>query len=671
MRSTLLVAGLVFVAASAHASSPSLTAVRPVGAQRGTEVEVTLSGARLGDAQEILWYQPGIETLGITKVDDNVVKAKLRIAPDCAMGIHDLRVRTATGVSDHRTFSVGPYPVVDEVEPNNDFAKPQPITLGATVHGVADNEDVDFYVVQAKKGQRIAAEVEGIRTGISIFDPYVAIMDAKRFELASSDDAALTWQDGYASVVAPEDGPYVVQVRESAYAGNGGCLYRLHVGDFPRPNAIVPAGGMPGEKVAVRWIGDVLGERTTEVVLPSNPSDPNAGIYAQDEHGTAPYPSLIRLSPFGNVVEKEPNDDHAAATPFTPPMALNGVIDKEKDADYYTFSAKKGQVYDFSVFGRRLRSPLDPVMHVARRNGAYTVGVDDGIGPDGTFRLAVPEDGEYVVWVHDHLQKGGPEYAYRVEVTIPTASLAMSVPNEGLGRGTGVIASAIPRGNRQAILVNAARKDFGGDLVLGAENLPPGVELQADAMAANLGTFPILLVAAPDAPRGWEAREDHRQARGFERRHRTLRVHPGRRARNRPEPDPVLDPDRGLVRGGRDRGVPLHDRDRPAEGPDRPRRVDGPEGPGHAQGGVHRPDRDQPTLEPAGHQLAGGRGHPRGADRGRHPTERRRRGGAEDLEDRGQRRVGRGQRADHGLDAARRPRGGRSIRRADLPERGG
>ena len=502
MRPALLAAPFLLLAASAHASSPSLTAVRPVGGQRGTEVEVTLSGARLGDAQEILWYQPGIETLGITKVDDNVVKAKLRIAPDCAMGIHDLRVRTATGVSDHRTFSVGPYPVVDEVEPNNDFAKPQPIALGTTVHGVADNEDVDFYVVQAKKGQRIAAEVEGIRTGISIFDPYVAIMDAKRFELASSDDAALTWQDGYASVVAPEDGPYVVQVRESAYAGNGNCLYRLHVGDFPRPSATVPAGGRAGQKVSVRWIGDVLGERTTEVVMPSKPSDPNAGIYAQDEHGTAPYPSLIRLSDFGNVVEKEPNDDHAAATPFTPPMALNGVIDKEKDADYYTFSAKKGQVYDFTVFGRRLRSPLDPVMHVARRNGAYIVGVDDGIGPDGAFRLTVPEDGEYVVWVHDHLLKGGPEYAYRVEVTIPAASLAMSLPNEGMGRGTGVIASAVPRGNRQAILVNAARKDFGGDLTIGAENLPPGVALQADAMAANLATFPVLLVAAPDAPVG-------------------------------------------------------------------------------------------------------------------------------------------------------------------------
>ena len=510
MRPSLLALPLLLigVASSALASSPSLTAVRPVGAQRGTEIEVTLSGARLGDAQEILWYQPGIQTLGITKVDDNNVKAKLKIAPDAVLGIYDLRLRTATGVSEHRTFSVGPYPIVNEVEPNNDFAKPQAVPFGTTVHGVADNEDVDFFVFDVKKGQRISAEVEGIRTGITIFDPYVAIMDMKRFELSSSDDAALTWQDGFASVVAPADGQYVVQVRESAYAGNGACLYRLHIGDFPRPSATVPSGGKPGEKLAVRFIGDVTGEKTSEVTLPARKDtvafDPSLGIYAQDDKGTAPYPNIIRLTPFGNVVEKEPNDDQATATALTVPMALNGVIQKPGDVDYYVFPAKKGQVFDIAVFARRLRSPLDPVVHFAKKGGAYLGGSDDGgaVSPDCALRIQVPEDGDYVLWVHDHLNKGGPDYAYRVEVTPPAAALFMSIPNEGLGRGTPVMSSAVPKGNRQAVLVNATRRDFGGDLTVSAENLPPGLEIQADTMAANLGTYPALLVAKPDAPLG-------------------------------------------------------------------------------------------------------------------------------------------------------------------------
>ena len=78
---------------SLQAASPSLTAVRPVGGQRGTQLEVTLSGARLGDAQEIIYYQPGITTVGLKKLDDNSVRATIKIAQDCALGLHDLRVQ--------------------------------------------------------------------------------------------------------------------------------------------------------------------------------------------------------------------------------------------------------------------------------------------------------------------------------------------------------------------------------------------------------------------------------------------------------------------------------------------------------------------------------------------------------------------------------------------------
>ena len=94
----------------------------------------------------------------------------------------------------------------------------------------------------------------------------MAIIDKQRFELANSDDAALVWQDGVAAVVAPEDGSYIIQVRETAYGGNGSCMYRLHVGRFPRPRATIPAGGKYGETVNVRYFGDVAGERTANRV---------------------------------------------------------------------------------------------------------------------------------------------------------------------------------------------------------------------------------------------------------------------------------------------------------------------------------------------------------------------------------------------------------------------
>jgi hypothetical protein len=48
---------------TALAVAPSLSAIRPAGFQFGTEVEVSFTGARLGDAQELMFYSPGIEVL--------------------------------------------------------------------------------------------------------------------------------------------------------------------------------------------------------------------------------------------------------------------------------------------------------------------------------------------------------------------------------------------------------------------------------------------------------------------------------------------------------------------------------------------------------------------------------------------------------------------------------
>jgi len=498
---TLALLAFTIVTPTAMAVSPAIRVISPVGAQRGTEVRVTLTGQRLTDAKELLFYQPGIRVTKMEVDKDGRVMATLKIVPDASLGLHDFRLRTATGVSPLKTFSVGVLKDVAEIEPNNEFANPQPIDMNVTVNGVAANEDVDYYVVDAKKGDRITAEVEGIRLGLTLFDPYVAILNAKRFEMGSSDDSALVWQDGIVSIVAPEDGKYVVLVRESAYAGNANCLYRLHVGNFPRPTATVPAGGKVGEAVSVRWIGDVLGEKTTSLTLPAAPHR-DFGLVAQDERGTAPYPNVFRLSSFGNTIEVEPNDTHEKATAFTPPVALNGVIGVAGDVDDYTFKATKGQTFDIRVFARQVRSPLDSILSIASRNGGRVANNDDSGGPDSYIRFSAPKDGEFVVSVTDHLKKGGPDYAYRVEISPVEPKLTLSTPNESLRRGSGTMAVAVPRGNRQAILVNASRADFGGALSLAASNLPPGVKFEADTMSSNSSVQPVLFSAEADAPVG-------------------------------------------------------------------------------------------------------------------------------------------------------------------------
>src|SRR5688572_18984488 len=179
---------------SARAVDPDLDVISPQGVERGTEVELTFSGGNLAKAQELLFYSPGFTVKSLTPADNNV-KALVAVAPDCRIGIHAVRLRSLEGVSDLRTFTVGNLPEVKEVEPNNDFLAPQVVPLNSTISGVVQAEDIDHFVVELKKGDRLTAELEGLRLGYTFFDPYVAILNTARFELARSDDAALLSQD--------------------------------------------------------------------------------------------------------------------------------------------------------------------------------------------------------------------------------------------------------------------------------------------------------------------------------------------------------------------------------------------------------------------------------------------------------------------------------------------
>lgn len=495
---------LCVICGSSSASSPSLGGIQPRGAQRGTEAVVAFSGARLGDAQEVLAYYPGIAVKKLEAVHDTQLKVTLAIAPDCRLGEHAFRVRTATGISEVRSFWVGALPEAAEVEPNSDFDKPQPIPLNVTVTGVVTNEDQDYFVVECKKGQRLSVEVEGMRLGVAFFDPYVAILDAKRFELATSDDTPMAAQDGGCSIVVPADGKYIVQIRDSAYGGNGNCHYRLHVGHFPRPTAMIPAGGKPGEELEVTFLGDPTGPIKQKVKVPALGGDPYWRLHCQTPEGLIPTGFEFRIADLPNIVEVGANNAPTSATPGTAPGAFNGVVSKPGEVDYFKFAAKKGQVYDVRCYARQIGSPLDPVMAIGILGGANLTANDDSGGPDSYFRFTAPDDKEYALWIQDHLKKGGPDYFYRIEVTPVQPLVTTTIPrvdgNNPANQDRQTI--SVPKGNRYACLLQANRADIGGPLVMGLEKLPPGVSIAADPMDAGQGVVPVVFEAKPDAPTG-------------------------------------------------------------------------------------------------------------------------------------------------------------------------
>ncbi|MEA2707931.1 MAG: hypothetical protein QOF78_532, partial [Phycisphaerales bacterium] len=487
------------VASAARAASPALSTVLPRGGQRGTEISIILAGDRLADAQELFFYKPGITVKKLELVDPKQVKIQLAIAPDAPIGEHPLRLRTATGVSELRTFWVGALPVVAEAEPNSDFDKPQKIKLNSTVEGVIKTEDVDYFSVDVKKGQRITAEVEGIRLGGTMFDPYVAIMNAERFEVAASDDSPLLLQDPVASFIAPADATYIVEVRDSAYGGNDASQYRVHVGTFPRPRMVFPAGGQAGEELAADFVGDAAGVIKQTLKLPTEPT-PDHRVIAEQNGEIAPSPNFLRVSAFANTNEIEPNNDvKSATTAVALPAAFNGAITAKGDTDWYKFTAKKDQALDIHVYARRLRSPLDSTLAIGDSTGKNLAGNDDTAGPDSYLRFAAPADGQYTLWIADHLGGGGADYVYRIEVTPVQPRLALAIPLVAANsqeRQTIVV----PRGNRYATVMRATRSDFGGAVKISATNLPKGVTASEAIVADGLDVVPIVFEAAADAP---------------------------------------------------------------------------------------------------------------------------------------------------------------------------
>ncbi len=501
----LVLAVAAVIAMPVEAAFPRLSIILPRGVQRGGDRELEFRGDRLGDVEEIFFHSTdGFEVKSLTPVDDKSFKAVIHVPETCSLGEHIVQVRAKSGITEYRSFWVGLLPVVDEVEPNGMMEEAQAVEWNTTVHGIAESEDLDIYAVDAKKGDRISVEIEALRLGSYRFDPHISIVDANKFQLAAADDSPAVLQDGVISVLAPEDGRYYVQVRESSYGGDGNCRYRLHVGNFPRPTAVYPAGGKAGEKLTVTFLGDAKGpfERELEVATEGLGSDGDEmQLVATDELGTCPTTLPFQISKVGNVLETEPNNEIAQATSGDVAMSFNGVIGEPGDVDHFRFGATKGQRLDVSCHARRLRSGLDSVVTIHKLDGSQIAGNDDARGPDSSFRLDVPEDGEYILRVKDHLDRGSPDFVYRVEMLPPEPSLRLSIPRIDRYSQTRQTIF-VPRGNRYAVLINASRRNFGGDLKLDGSQLPEGITMSAPVMKDGQGQIPVVFEAAADAPLG-------------------------------------------------------------------------------------------------------------------------------------------------------------------------
>ncbi|MCM2370897.1 PPC domain-containing protein [Aporhodopirellula aestuarii] len=498
---------------AAMAAFPVVTHHQPLGVTRGGEATVVLHGNQLSDAREVLFDQPGVEVIECKPIDNKSIELKVKTEATLQPGMYSFRVVTASGITNLRFLSVGTMPIVEEVEPNNDFATPQEIPMDCTVEGNVDREDVDHFRVSLKAGQKLTVEIEGMRhrwslSNRDILDPYIAILDDKRFEVAVSDDSLLFQQDGICSFTPEEDGQYTVLVRDSSFLGQRNiCRYRLHVGSFPRPTTIIPSGGVQGELLKAKLI-DIDGTITdasvqlpTDFINPENsrgtPTQPYP-VITEDKSGISPSPNWIRVGNLPIVNEVEPNNDHRKAPECSVPALLSGVIGEPGDFDCFTFECKKNEKFRVQLYAREtLRSPLDGVMNVFDASGKTLKSSDDIGGKlDGSFDFTAASDSKHTIRIYDHLRGGSPLHNYLIEVSRLEPSFSLDLKE--LRRDEAMVVP-VPIGGHGAMMVQAKRDQYNGEIALELDGVPEGVTVQTFPIPPGRIEIPVVLTASADA----------------------------------------------------------------------------------------------------------------------------------------------------------------------------
>lgn len=172
-------------------------------------------------------------------------------------------------------------------------------------------------------------------------------------------------------------------------------------------------------------------ETTAKPETPAKP-DPNRVTFLVRVPPLAPpQPVVVRLvspagasplvvlwiDPLPSQVETASNGSPAAAQKLVPPAAVDGACDAER-SDYYAVAAEAGQRLVFEVLGRRLGSPVDPLLRLLDAEGRELASADDGdaTGVDPVLEHTFAKAGTYLVEVRDIRYQGGPSYAYRLRI---------------------------------------------------------------------------------------------------------------------------------------------------------------------------------------------------------------------------------------------------------------
>lgn len=524
-----------------------LHTIFPPGAKVGSQIEVKLDGIDLDDVTQLHFDNPDIRSQTTGEPGRLIVQ----VAADVPPGIHEVRAVGRFGISNARAFVVGDRPEIVAPQPRNSPDTAAPLALGTTVNAQCSASADDYFRFAARRGQRVL--IECVSDSIdSRMDPVLTLYDSEGRERGHSRHGGLI------DCTAAADGRYLLKVHDVLYRGGSEFFYRLTAGAGPHIDFIFPQAGVPATKSTFTLYGRNLPDGTSaalnaadgapleklevEIEVPARsvprPNSPVLSLPSalsldgfeyrlQAAHGASnAIPIAFVQGPL--VIEQKSHDSADRAQKLAIPCEVAGRFYPQGSRDWFTFDAKKGDIYWIEVFSHRLGFNTKPFLLVQRvvkddQAGERTADLQEiydspeNIGGaefrttnrDPVVRFEAREDGTYRLQVRD-LFSGShddPSLAYVLSIGPPQpdfrlAALFEAPPPVRTEQAVAAVWSGLlrPAGAVPLKVIAIRRDGFAGEIELRAEGLPPGVHCEPSHIAAATNSAVLVLTADETAP---------------------------------------------------------------------------------------------------------------------------------------------------------------------------
>jgi len=554
-------AGLPFIPAATQAQlpTPDLVRLNPPAVQAGQTVNVALYGSGLEELKELRFTHDGIRAERVTKppaeffTEPQPVGSSftVTVSGDVPPGTYEARAVSYLGISTARAFVVAPADSREVAEQGNHSTRDSamPVEVNSVITGNVASRGIDWYRFQAKAGQRVLLEIHAERID-SRMDGLLIVYDADGREVARNRDTF--GRDPFLEVGGKVDTEYFLAVSDILYRGGNEHFYRLEISDRPHIDLIDPPAGEPGSTGTYTLYGRNLpGGRLSEsvrlnrhrlesvqvkITLPKvasipetfHPGQPRQGMLRGFDYRYRGS-NVIRIG-FATapvVVELPTQDVQRVAVP----CEISACFDQPNDEDVFRFRVQKDRTYCVEAIADRMGSPVDVYLVLQKvttgpdgtdtltavadnddMSSFFRVDGKDSINPDTSDAAVVftsDHEGDYQLTVVNQFGSGGVTARYRLAIREPIPDFDLLATFERplpTGRTGYSITPTLRQGATAGIRILAPRQDgFEGDILITAEDLPPGVTATPLRLSGRTDRGLLVLSASADA-QSWAGR---------------------------------------------------------------------------------------------------------------------------------------------------------------------